>query len=408
VSPVSPEARLVLLLARGTLAGEAAGPATTLLAGSLSWPEVLRLVRQHGVGPLFARNLARLGHGGVPAEARSALAAGQRLDAARNALLIRGLVQALALLAEAGIPAIPLKGPALALSLHGDATLRECSDLDVLIPREAVAPAFALLLARGYEHGEEARVAPSEVEALLESNMEYGFTGGAGGLAHLVELHWDIAWRWRGDDAAMRDLWAEARPAEYWGAAGLGLSPEWRLLYLCVHAARHGWGALKWLVDIHEVCTAGGLDWGRVGEKARRLGWQGVLDITLSACASLLGTRVPRDLASGALPRWVRLFPAPPPAGAGGLRDALLPALFLCGIPGKLGYLARLFFLPTLGEYRLLRIPSPIRLAYFPLRLVRLGGRWGWPVLRAGLPRLPRRRQRMASTGHGAGGSPRP
>jgi len=385
----SPEARLVLLLCRADLESPARDEASRLLTESVSWPLVLQQVDAHGVLPLFARNIESLG--GVPPDVHRVLARAQRLNAARAALLARGLVDVLSLFAGAAIPVIPLKGPALAESLHGDATLRVCSDLDILVPAQQVAPAFQLLLSAGYEHGEEPPVQPDELALLLDSNMEYTFRGRSGGLEYLLELHWDVAWRWRGDRRAMDDLWAEARPLVFHGAPAYALSPEWQLLYLAVHAARHRWQALKWLVDIHELCATSPIGWEVVEDKSRRFGWRELAAITLTACQQLLGTRIPPAFSRARLPRWITLFPATP-APSTVWQDALLPLHLMPGLPGKLQYLGRLVLRPTLAEHRLLRIPSAVSVLYSPLRLLRLGGKWGWPLAQAGLGRLRRAR----------------
>ena len=59
------------------------------------------------------------------------------------------------------------------------------------------------------------------------------------------------------DGVAVGDLWAEARPQTCFGAPAFSLSPEWEVLYLCLHAADHDWQMLKWLVDIHETVSSG-------------------------------------------------------------------------------------------------------------------------------------------------------
>ncbi len=53
-----------------------------------------------------------------------------------NALQLVGVLAAMtARLAASGIEAISIKGPALAMLAFGDASLRQCRDLDVLISR---------------------------------------------------------------------------------------------------------------------------------------------------------------------------------------------------------------------------------------------------------------------------------
>ncbi len=372
---LGPEDRLVLLLAPGVLDPERARRARKLLDRPLAWPGILVQARAHGVTPGLHRALTDLGHPGVPPEARAALQAAQRTRAAKNLLAARQLAAVLDALGRAGIVAIPLKGVALAEALYGDPAARAVSDLDVLVPRRDVARAFEVLLGRGYQHGEDVAVGPAEIEALLDSNMEYSFLPPEPDGLLRLELHWDVAWRWRGDGAALADLWGAARPGTYRGAPAFTMSPEWRVLYLCVHAARHRWGRLKWLVDVHELCRRGDVDWGRVAERAAAFGWSEVVRLTLCACRDLLESPVPPALAAGRLPGWVRLYPRAEDV-SGGWGASLVPLRLLPGLGDKAGYLGRLVLRPTIADRRLVSLPRGLGFLYYPLRVVRLGARW--------------------------------
>jgi hypothetical protein len=229
-------------------------------------------------------------------------------------------------------------------------------------------------------HPQEQDVALADVPILLESNIEYAFALPAP--PHCpVELHWGIAWRWPGVDAGLDDLWSEARLGAWAGMAVHSLSPEWELLYLAVHAARHRWQSLKWLADIHEVC-ARGLDWAAVLDKAARFGWADVLGLTLGVAHRLFDTPVPARM-TGPLPAWIEAFPAD--VGAhGSWSDTLFPLRLFRGRAEKLRYLAGLVLRPTLAEHRLVRVPGWLSWLYYVLRPLRVGGRWGWSVVRPG------------------------
>lgn len=383
----SAEESCLLLLARGSLSAAVEDGARALLKQRLSWPSILWQARVHGVLPLLARNLENLGFPGVPPEVRSGLESARRLNAARNALLVHALTDVLRLLGEAGVPAIPLKGVALSASLYRDVGLRVCVDVDVLVPREATRRAFALLLADGYEDGEEDPVEPAEIDLLLGSNIEHSFVRPREAFPCRLDLHWDIAWRWQRDGLATDDLWSEAHFEPLGGVPAYALSPEWHLLYLAVHAAHHRWQALKWLVDIHEVCSSWEIDWDKMAAKAAGLRWQEVLRLTLAACHLLLSTPIPPRFRLEELPPWLMLFPAPP-SGQDVWRDALLPARLLRPPSEKLRYLLRLALVPTMAERRLLALPSSLRVLYYPLRPLRLGCKWSWRSVRAGFDRL--------------------
>jgi hypothetical protein len=340
------------------------------------------------VFPLVCRNLERLGWCAVPDEARTELMAASRLNAAQNALWSHELLALLRIFQGAGLRVIPLKGVALAQSLYGGIALRVCSDLDVLVPRDAVAESFRLLLAHGYWHAERHRVEAADVDRLLlDSNMEYGFRGRTAGFEYLLELHWDIAWRWRADTRMMGDLWTDARPGTVLGADAWTLSPEWELLYLAVHAARHRWSALKWLVDIHELCVRGGFEWAGVEDRARRFGLERALYMSLAACRALLGTPLPPGLERQLPLRPMKVLGSTP-ITVGGWGE-VLSAVWLFRRPAdKLRYLGRLLLQPALAEWRLIRLPSGLRFLYYPLRPVRLGIAGSWAMVRAGLGRL--------------------
>ncbi len=364
--------QLLLRLLRGGARADTLDPG---LVGDVSWPEFLERCEAHGVAPLVARSLETLGWPGVSPAAREALTRARRTNAARTLLAIQALRRVLEALSCAHVPVIPLKGVALGESLYGDPALRVSSDIDVLVPRAAVPRAWAAITALGYVRvEEEPDVAPDDLDLLIESNHEYGFVS-PDAPARALELHWDIAWRWPRDAGAIADLWAEARPRDFWGVPGWTLGPVWQLLYLAVHAARHRWHALKWLVDVHEICRRGGLDWGEIRARAIRFGLDEALYITLGASAALLDTPVPPDVCARRLPSWLELFPATPrPLGV--WRGALYPARLFARPADKAAYVARVLLRPTLGERRWIRLPARLGALYYPLRPLRLAGRW--------------------------------
>jgi hypothetical protein len=380
---LSPEDQLLLLLARGRLTPEVRGEAQSLLEEALPWPYILRQAQAQEVSPLFYRNLKQLGFRSVPPEVRAELEAFYRSNALWNTLCARELMQVLRLLGEAGVRVIPLKGVALAESLYGDITLRVCADIDILVPRRMVAQAFRLLLFRGYS----AEFTEGFFEDLLRrSDIEYALLREEQWFRYLLELHWGICWEPSLDEGAAEDLWTEAHVKTFFGVPAYTLSPEWEILYLAAHAARHQWTGLKWLVDIHEVCSRGGVDWGKVREKAGKLGWEEMLELTLSACHALFNTSITADFSAKELPQWLKLFPeAPSPQP---WQNAFFPLHLLQRPLDKLSYIAHVLLVPTLAERRLLRLPSSLGPLYYLLRPARLGCKWSWQAVCSGFERI--------------------
>jgi hypothetical protein len=100
-------------------------------------------------------------------------------------------------LATAGIPVMPLKGPALAARVHGDVGLRSGGDIDVLVPAAELRRAVGVLCSAGY-------LPPSrELDAVdATGRPRLHFTLRRPGLA-TVELHWRVYWYEEGFSAEL-------------------------------------------------------------------------------------------------------------------------------------------------------------------------------------------------------------
>ncbi len=146
-----PESELLVWCARTVVTDALKERIRQRVQEALDWGVVLELAWYHGVGPLLYRSLSTLCSDLVPAESLARLR--QRTQA--GALLNRVLAQELVVLCEAfdahGVPVMPIKGATLAVSAYGDLTLRDFSDLDLLVPKGSIAEAQAVLLAQGYE-----------------------------------------------------------------------------------------------------------------------------------------------------------------------------------------------------------------------------------------------------------------
>jgi hypothetical protein len=377
---LTPEQDLLLLLARVRPLQDADARVKRLLERQLCWSEVVRDARHHGLLPLLHHHLVRLGAPGVPAEVLREGFDAVRAAAVLNGLQARELCRVLGALHAAAIRAIPLKGVALAESLYGDVALRVSTDMDILVPRSAVPGTLEVLGELGYRAESSERFF---LASLLRSDIELALLRREGPLEHAFDLHWGLAWPGARERAALDALWEAARRTTFRDAPAWAMTCEWELLFLALHAARHRWRLLKWLVDIDAVCARGEMDWAGVLDTARRFGWETPFRVSLAVCERLLGTSLPDGFRGGRVPAWVPLFPATVPEDA--TQDALVPLRLRERPAEKLGHLARVLLVPTLAERRLVRLPAAARLLYYPLRPLRLAGKWGARLLAASI-----------------------
>lgn len=164
-----PEIELLLCCARTQMEAETATRMKALFQQTLDWEYLLRMAIRHGVMPLLFwqinANLPEI----APAEFMTRLREHFYLNAARNHFLTEELVRVLRLFEEQNIPAIPYKGPALALSIYGDTALRQFSDLDLLIQRKDVVRASDVLRTHGYTS--QHQLTPAQEAAFLNSTL---------------------------------------------------------------------------------------------------------------------------------------------------------------------------------------------------------------------------------------------
>ncbi len=381
-SDVSPEDRLCLLLAPAVVEACTLERAFTLLEGPLRWGLVLDRVVREGISPIFFLNLRRLGFPGVPGHVQKWLETAFKLNAIRNESLAMELARVLKLFGEAGIPAIPLKGVALSESLYGDTSLRVCSDLDILVPRSLVGRSLQALLRNGYEGNLQEETL---IRIPLGNAIEYEFTRSDGPISYRLELHWGLFCTSRNDERAAAEVWQESQAAIFFGVTARQLPPEWELLYLAAHAARHRCEGLKWLTDIHDAVSLRRFDWEKLSAAARRHGWESALGLSLSTCHELLGTVVPHPFTQS-VPRQLVSQITPPLLKTVG--DPLFIFRHLKGRRNKLSFLFRRTFLPNFSDYAEVHLPHSLRSLYYLIRPFRIVYACGFRLLRRARTRL--------------------
>ncbi len=300
-----------------------------------------------------------------------------RGTALRNLHLAGELVSLLELFEANGVPAVPLKGPVLAVVLYGDIALRECRDLDILVGRPDAGRAKELLLSRGYRV--ESLLEPRSDTMLLGSGYHYPLYRDDG-LA--VELHWALAPREFPYPLDADEVWTRLRPVPLGGRVVYTLGPEDLLLFLCAHGAKHCWWRPQWIRDVAELIgREGALDWGTIARRARARGAERMLLLGLWLAYDLLDAPVPESLVARAR--------AEPTVRA--LADdvrARLAATYQVPLEPLRGHLFHLrvrerwrdraryawyvVTTPSTSDWRLVRLPASLHFLYYLVRPLRL------------------------------------
>ena len=258
------------------------------------WRRLLALAAAHGVRPLVCQRLADSGvapH--VPSGVQHTLRDTARQAAARMLRAHAQLAGLAAALTGEAIPVIALKGAHLAQAVYASLALREMHDLDLLVPREHLHRATALVLALGYT---PLRPFIVEQEAAAKHHITRLVRANALG----VEIHWNITTPNQSYSIDPTILWQRAVPVRIAGSTMLGLSAEHLLLHLCAHASyQHGFEfGIRPLADIAATIRRldGELNWRFVEHQCRAWNWQRGVHVSLYLARELLGAAVPNGV----------------------------------------------------------------------------------------------------------------
>jgi hypothetical protein len=380
----SREIELFQLAARTALGVPSERRLDDLLARTIDWDYVLSTGGLHGILPLLQVHLG-MRETTVPSPVRLALRERCERVARSNLYLSSRLIEIVEALTGAGVPALTLKGPAVAVALYDSLFLREFGDLDILVKSADVPRATQAVESLGFVPWRTVEGAQEEVLQHVEYSRT--FTRPADDLD--LDLHWDLARSFFRGRIEAESLWADTSSFDLSGTAIQKLPPDLFLLALCVHGAKHGpfpWPRMKWICDVAEfIRRSEGFDWGATFERARGLGCRRSL---------LLGLAVARPLTEDGLPSAVEEQLAGEPqvedlarrvwrwlasdrtvSLSFSERAAIDMALIDDG-GGKLSYAVRRILTPTKKDWGTRSLPRHFSLVYIPLRFVRLAGQY--------------------------------
>lgn len=387
---ILPEGALLLASARTAPDAAEAAHIRALAGKTLDWDTVVLLARRHRLVPLLYTNLQALCPDLVPPATMQELRDSYRASAQPGLLLTGELLRCLALLHAHDIPALPFKGPALAVLAYGNLSLRPCDDLDILVRERDVPRAKQLLIAAGYTP--ELGLSGAREAAFLRTQYEYHFERDDGRVC--IGLHYRVRPRHFGFPLTPQALWDRRQPMDLCGQIVDRMALEDQLLALCAHGTYHAWEKLSWVCDIAQLLRGAEPDWDGLFARAAGLGGARMLRLGLLLANDLLGARMPApvvarlvsDRALARLTGQVRasLFDVetdPSSVASAGLFHLRARER----VRDRIRYCTLLALLPTAEDWALLPLPAPLTWGYSLIRPLRLAGTYG-----AGL--LPRRR----------------
>jgi len=381
-----PEVDLLLCCARTCLDSRRADQVRALLHSKIDWPYLLRMAAAHGVTPLLYFHLHNTFPDLVPASILDQLHRQFLGNAAHNILLTEELLKLLRLFEKNAIPAIPFKGPILAASVYGDLALRMFFDLDILVHREDIQKAKALLLSQGYRLN--ISLHPEQEIVFLQSDLEGWFVRNDGRV--MVEIQWgepkDFPF-----PMDFESSWGHLERISLEGRTFSTFSPEDLLVILSMHGAIHCWERLNWICDLSELIRSyEGWNWKRLINESGRKGWRRILFLGLFLAHDLLETVLPEEIwekvrADSSLPLLAdrvrkRLF-RENHGSIGTLENIFFHLKLTERFQDRIGYCLRLAFHPTVVDWQAFPLSPSLFFLYHLIHPIRVGAKYGWDLV---------------------------
>ena len=359
-----------------------------LVQRELDWEYLLAIADRHSLIPLLYFHLNAVAPSSVPDRVMCRLQDANRKSTQSSLFLAGELIKVLEFLEANGIQAVPFKGPTLALRAYGDVGLRQFSDLDILVHAQDVIRVRRLLVSRGFKPTPQ--FSAEQEAALLRFDCAHNLDNGAG---VVVDVHWKFVERHSSFAINPDPLWDRLEPITIGDKQLLTLSTEDLLLILCLHGFTHLWERLGWICDVASlVDSRKDLNWPLVLENVDRLGLRRVLLLGLLVAADVLDATIPKEIRqaatgdatvqrlAGQVQEQLFLEQSTPPGFFGG---AILNLRMRERRLDRLGSFLRLIFTPRSYDWMFLSLPEWLLFLYYPLRPLRLAGKYGAKLVKA-------------------------
>jgi hypothetical protein len=368
-----PETELLLLCAAPLKSEKHDARVHELLDSGLDWEYIESLAESHRLLPLLYWQVNARRPGIMP----PALTERFQQNLQHNLLLTAELFHLLELLNRENIPAIPFKGPTLAVAAYGNLALRSFVDLDILVRPADIWRARDAMSAMGYKTSLELK--PARRPAYLRAYDELLMRGAGGD--PLIELHWAFVPPYFSVPLETAGFWENGERVLLGNRAVPALKPEDLLLALCLHGSKHCWTHLGLIADVAWLVSKREMPWEELRARARQAGMHRMVLLALALASEVLEAPLAEPVARAvagdrAIPDLVRqivdaLFGTPHDETAI-FRSGILHMRMRERRRDRMRYGFRLLTRPRVEDWQMIDLPRSLSFLYSLLRYPRL------------------------------------
>ncbi len=380
-TPNNPEIDLLLCCARTRITPDTTEHIHSLVQQDIDWEYLLKTSLHHKVMPLLYQSLKKTCPEEVPEEVLTQLQSYYLSNAKRNLFLTGRLLEILNLFNHNNILAIPFKGPVLAEFIYGDITLRQFSDLDILIHPNDALKARNVLMANNYQP--EFKLDDKQFRIYLKTKEAFTFICNEKNV--FIDLHCGLKAGNSSFSIHPNIFDNHLKPVVIEGHKVKSLPVEEMLLYLCIHGALHCWSSLGWISCVAELIRSNpNLNYERLIRMVGRAKYERIFSLGLFLAQDLLGAEPPQSIneylsidpkiESLATEVCRNLFPNNGTSSNIEISDKF--SFFHIKVRNrfseKIRYIIRMAMYPTKVDWRRFPLPASISFLLYLLRPIRL------------------------------------
>ena len=243
----------------------------------------------HGVFPLVYNTL-KIYDDLIPHEQISYMKQVYMNIVKQNMLMTSELIKVIELLENNAIKVIAFKGPSLSQLLYGDITLRQYSDLDILVDIDDLYTVSEILKSINIKADKSIDFLKNE--KLLEIGSDFSLFSQNN--IHL-ELHWNL-FRKLLIDKSTDFISSNNLEVNINSKKIKTLNYDYLLIYLCVHGSKHLWERIEWIVDIDKLLKVGIFDWNFILKISKELKVYNMFLLGISLSDELFDSNIPTEI----------------------------------------------------------------------------------------------------------------
>lgn len=281
---LTPEMRLVLDCCKSLVHPNHKSQLPALLSHPFNEDTLLKLCEDQRLVMVVSKFLVKPHGAAFSDELRGQFAVSTRSLTHSHLRAVKTIVEVNQVFHERGIASVFLKGPVLNEVLFSGEVLRYSNDLDLLVRREQLFEADAALRSIGFFPHSDLESIELKLKNTGQKDLAYYKKGFC-----RIEMHWKThevesilshpTFNW---DSVVAHVPFHRQTVPV-------LESYHNCLYLCLHAAKHNWSRLRWLLDIALYSQKTNLDWDKLVTLAQRYHLKSVVVEASVLCHQLFG-----------------------------------------------------------------------------------------------------------------------